>query len=205
MELKVLCLNVGGRADERIPFTLDKYRSNPYDMYCFLETMWEEGGWGNVHFNGYLAHHCTRPRPVIRAPGRPSGGVTVLLREDSPVLGASTPVRVRMDASTGIVGITSDSHALTIAVCYFSPPNSAVYESGLVDGQYLQALFDCMHEAVGAGRQVLCLGDLNIRVGELTDDVAGVPMDAGPVAGLAGPVANSVPAARQSQDKKVDH
>ena len=61
-----------------------------------------------------------------------------------------------------------------------------------------------MHEALGAGRQVLCLGDLNIRVGELGDDVAGVPMDAGPVAGLAGPVVGSVPAARQSQDRKVD-
>ncbi len=204
MELRALCLNVGGRADERIPYTLDKYRGNPYDVYCFLETMWEEGSWGNVSFHGYMAHHCTRPAPIVRTAGRPSGGITVLLREDSPILGASTPVRVRMDASTGIVGVTSDVHALTIAFCYFSPPNSTVYESGLVDGQYLQALYDCMHEAVGAGRQVLCMGDLNIRVGESTDDVEGVPTDIGPVSGLVGTVADNVPATRTSQDSTTD-
>ena len=204
MELRALCLNVGGRADERIPCTLQKHRAHPYDMYCFLETMWEEGGWGNVSFHGYIAHHCTRPAPLVRTAGRPSGGITVLLREDSPVLGAETPVRVRLDASTGIVGVTSEACALTIAVCYFSPPDSRVYESGLVSDQYLQALYDCVHGALGEGRQVLCLGDFNIRVGELCDDVEGVPMDAGPVAGLAGPVASNVPATRQSQDKKVD-
>ena len=204
MELRALCINVGGRADERIPFILDQHRGNPYDMYCFLETMWEQGSWGNVSFHGYQAHHCTRPAPIVRTAGRPSGGITVLLREDSPILGASTPVRVRMDASTGIVRVTSERHALTIAVCYFSPPNSNVYASGLVDGQYLQALYDYMHEATAAGRHVLCLGDLNIRVGELSDDVEGVPMDAGPVAGLGATVTGAVPAVRRSEDRTVD-
>lgn len=200
---RAFSLNIGGRADDRIPYHLEQHRGSPFDVYCFEETMWEEGGWGNVNFDGYIAHHCTRPVPLVRTRGRPSGGVTVLLRESSPYVGAGSQIRVRRDASTGIVLVHNDTYALTLAACYFSPANSNVYATGQVSDQYLQALFGHAHAARAAGHEFLVLGDLNVRTGCLQDDVDGVPMDAGPVAGLDGPPADQVPAHRVSQDSTV--
>jgi hypothetical protein len=197
------CVNIGGRADDRIPYWLEKFRADPYDMYVFLETMWEDGGWGNVCFDGYIAHHCVRPSALVRGPGRHSGGVTVLLRESSQYFGEGVHVRVHLEAATGILLVANDTYALTVAACYFSPANSNVYASGLVSDQYLQALFGHAHTARAAGHEFVSLGDYNIRTGTLQDDVDGVPMDAGPVAGLAGLPAGNVPAARASQDSRT--
>lgn len=43
---RAFSLNIGGRADDRIPYHLEQHRGNPFDVYCFEETMWEEGGVG---------------------------------------------------------------------------------------------------------------------------------------------------------------
>ena len=59
--LKVLCINVGGRAKDRIREVIERHGEGSYDAYCCLETMWEAGGWGGLVFAGYTAHHCTRP------------------------------------------------------------------------------------------------------------------------------------------------
>jgi hypothetical protein len=84
----------------------------------------------NVSFDGYVAHHCVRPSALVRARGRHSGGITVLLRESSPYVGEGTQLRIHLGAATGILLVANDTYALTVAACYFSPANSNVYASG---------------------------------------------------------------------------
>jgi hypothetical protein len=199
MPLQALCVNVGGRASDRIPLVLEQHAG--MDVYCFLETMWQDGGWGELDFGGYFAYHCTRPAPLVAGRGRPSGGITVLVSEVSPL--AASPLRVKMDATAGIATIASDVFAFTMVCCYFAPPNSAVYQHGLCDPLYLHTFFHGLQEAAASGHSVLCLGDFNIRTGSRDDDVTGAPLEAGPVQGLAQQLPGAVPAARQSCDRVV--
>ena len=77
---KGVTLNICGRAAERVPQLLEAYPD--FDFYVCLETMWEDGSGGQLNFDGFLFHHCTRP---YDGRGRQSGGVLVLLRESSPL------------------------------------------------------------------------------------------------------------------------
>lgn len=199
MPFRALCVNVGGRASNRIPYVLEQHAG--LDVYCFLETMWQDGGWGELDFDGYYAYHCTRPAPLVAGQGRPSGGITVLIRETSPL--AASTLRVKMDATAGIATIASEVFALTMVFCYFAPSGSAVYRHGLCDPLYLHTFCHKLQEATAAGHNVLCLGDFNIRTGSRDDDVRGAPLEAGPVQGLAEQLQGAVPAARQSCDSVV--
>lgn len=202
-----LCLNLGGQADIRIPDLLHTYEQQfpALDFYVFLETMWEGGGWGALTFTGFNVHHCTRPERAPDAQGRPSGGITVLLRKESGVVGSPT-ARVRSQAKFGIVWVEVDAWRVTFAFCYFSPPDSKLYETGVLSPHYLQALSQGMASAHRKGHQIVCMGDFNIRIGARGDDVSGVPINLGPEHqfDIGHPTAG-VPAARTSCDRTVPH
>jgi hypothetical protein len=130
-----------------------------------------EGGPGHralSAFNkGYRAYHCVRPAP---ARGRPSGGITVFLRETSPLF-TLPGLRVVGDPSLGVLWVEVPALTLTIAVCYFSPAGSMVYSSGLVRPDPISGLLDGLRAAEAKSHQHVVLGDLNIRIGRLSCDV----------------------------------
>jgi len=72
---------------------------------------------------GCAVWHCVRPQPMR---GRPSGGTSVFVKQDS-ALCQGRGFSVTSDPVAGIVRVVSVAYQLTIAVCYFSPPGSAVY------------------------------------------------------------------------------
>jgi exonuclease III len=105
--------------------------------------------------------------------GRPHGGVTVLLRKSSRVVGTACCKRVWSDPSAGIVWIELQAQKLTIAVCYFSPASSRLYSSGVLDDQPFNTLWHGIRSAtnVRKGHRCIVVGDFNVRVGEMDDDV----------------------------------
>ena len=159
--------NVGGMAATRIPSAVEQHLD--CDVYGFVETMLADDTVGELEglLPGYDVHHCVRPRP---ARGRPHGGITVFVKQLSP-LSVGSGVRVTPDAAAGIVWLVVPAFRLTVAVCYFSPAGSAVYASGVVDADPVAALFAGLREAEARGDKHLVLGDLNIRLGALSCDV----------------------------------
>lgn len=167
IDFELLMQNVGGMAAARIPSAVEQREG--CDVYGFVETMLTADTTHEVEglLPGYDVYHCVRPRP---ARGRPHGGITVFVRRLSPLcLGSG--LRVTSDPAAGIVWLVVPAVRLTLAVCYFSPPGSAVYASGLVDPDPTAALFAGLREAESRGHKHLVLGDLNMRVGALSCDV----------------------------------
>ena len=97
-QVRCLCVNVGGLAVARMHAVTSRYPD--CDLFAFVETRLTASACNDMSVAGYAAHHCVRPEregvPV-------SGGITVLIREGSPLLAGG--VSVRCDASTGIVWI----------------------------------------------------------------------------------------------------
>jgi hypothetical protein len=118
--------SVCGQAVARIASAV---AANPNcDVYAFLETFCTSDTCSNLNIPGYTAHHCVRPHEHSGR-GRPSGGITVFLRQSSPVFG-STGVSVKTDASAGIVWVEVPAFRLSVACVYFSPANSRQYRAG---------------------------------------------------------------------------
>ena len=94
--LRALCLNVGGRAAERVAAACCVYPG--LDIYGFLET-WpcvESARDLDQLLPGYEAWHCVRPQPAL---GRPHGGVSLFVRSG---FAREHGVQVRCDEDTGI-------------------------------------------------------------------------------------------------------
>lgn len=167
LDLRVLVQNVGGQAATRIPSAISQQRG--CDIYGFVETMLTDSTTTQVEHlaPGYTVWHCARPQPLR---GRPSGGTSVFVKQDS-ALYRSHGFSVTSDPAAGIVWVVSPAYQLTIAVCYFSPPGSAVYGGGLVHPDPMSVLFAGLRDAEGKGHKHLIMGDLNIRIGRLCLDV----------------------------------
>jgi hypothetical protein len=61
---------------------------------------------------------------------------------------------------------------LAVAVCYFSPAASRVYAQGFLQGNPVRVLLDAVAAYHDRGWRVSCLGDFNVRIGAMADDVA---------------------------------
>ena len=193
---KGVTLNICGRAAERVPQLLEAYPD--FDFYVCLETMWEDGSWGQLNFDGFLFHHCTRP---YDGRGRQSGGVLVLLRESSPLFNSG--VRVHVDPASGLVWVHVDRHRLTFVFVYFSPFSSELYRKGVLNKECLSTFIDGLATAKARGHRIVCMGDFNIRTGCMSDDVVGPDIDLGPDIQLGLGPQPGVPPARVSMDSRV--
>jgi exonuclease III len=165
-ELRVFFINTAGKAATRVPAAIAAHPG--HDVYCFVETMVDEHSCLEVQYAGYEAHHCTRPR---QARGRTHGGITVLLKQASPVVGHGCSKRVREDVRAGIMWIDLPSRKLTLAVAYFSPASSRLYSQGVLDTQPCSILWHGLKTAIDKQHQCIVLGDFNTRVGIMDDDV----------------------------------
>ena len=158
-------MNVGGQAVARSCAALDKFPD--LDLYAFVETRLTASACDDISVAGYAAHHCVRPE---REGASVSGGITVLVREGSPLFAGG--VRVRCDAATGIVWVEVPARELCMACCYFSPANSAVYNDPFFARNPVACLLDGLEAAKARGlTHHIIMGDLNCRIGTLHDDV----------------------------------
>jgi hypothetical protein len=164
--IKVVFINVGGQAAARVPATVSQHPGR--DLYCFVETCLDEHSClGIANVEGYDIHHCTRLRQHM---GRPSGGITLLVRKGSSILGTRVR-RVRGDPVAGILWLEYAVHKLTLAICYFSPASSGLYLSGALDSAPFHTLLHGLRGANSKGHQCIVLGDFNTRVGTSDADV----------------------------------
>jgi exonuclease III len=164
--LKVVFINISGQAATRVPAAVSQHPGQ--DLYCFVETWLDERTCLEIaDVDGYDAHHSTRQRQHM---GRPSGGVTILLRKASHIMGTGF-WRMRGDPLAGILWLESVLHKLSFAICYFSPTSSRLYLSGVLDTQPLNTLLHGLASANRKGHQCIVLGDFNTRVGTSDGDV----------------------------------
>jgi hypothetical protein len=77
--------------------------------------------------------------------------------------------RVLCWEESGVVWIELPGSRLAVAVCYFSPAASRVYAQGFLRGSPVRVLLDAMAAYHDGDWRVSCLGDLNVRVGALTE------------------------------------
>lgn len=164
---RVLVQNVGGQAANRIPNSVAQRPG--CDFYGFVETMLAEDTVSEIEhmLPDYTVWHCVRPRP---SRGRPHGGISLFVRRAS-VWHTSTGFKVVSDPAAGILWVEIPRFKLTVAICYFSPHGSQVYQLGHMHPDPLSVLFAGLREADAKGHQHLVMGDLNIRVGGLSVDV----------------------------------
>lgn len=200
--LRTMTLNVGGRALERVPLAVALVPG--LEMYGFLETMHHVGNCRDLDnlVEGYAAWHCVRPAPAI---GRQHGGVTVYIRRD---FAARHGCLVRCEETTGIIWVNLPACRVTVAVCYFSPAYSPVYNHGFLHTDPVQCLFAGIQRASSQGHNVVVMGDLNIRVGGLAWDVPDItaplpPFVAPEMLSVAEADLEGIPHARASMDRAV--
>ena len=137
------------------------------DLCAFVETRLTATACDDISVAGYAAHHCVRPE---REGAPVSGGISVLIREGSPLFAGG--VSVRCDASTGIVWVEVPARELCLACCYFSPANSAVYRDPYFARNPVGCLLDGLEAAKARGlTHHIIMGDLNCRIGVLHNDV----------------------------------
>lgn len=167
VDLRVLVQNVGGQAAARIASAC--LQREHCDVYGFVETMLVEDTVSDVEhlLPGFDVWHCVRPRP---AAGRPHGGISVFVRKGTP-WHPREGCMVRPDPAAGIIWLECPSYQLTLAVCYFSPHNSQVYQLGHMHSDPMSVLFAGLREAEAKGHKHLVMGDLNVRIGRLSCDV----------------------------------
>ena len=167
MGVGLLAVNVGGMAQARVQAAVAQHPG--LDIYGFMET------WAGVDtcsaleqaagLASYRAWHAVRPVPSV---GRPHGGVSVFVRESFV---RQHGCSARCDEDTGIVWLAVPGLRLTIAVCYFSPATSQVYARGFLRADPVPALLDGLHAANAKGHRFVVLGDLNVRIGCMREDV----------------------------------
>ena len=127
-----------------------------------------------------------------------------MLRESCPLF--SSGVKVQLDSTIGVVWVHAAASAVTFAFCYFSPASSRAYSSSelCLDEEYWSLFVDGLNAAKSQGRQLICMGDFNIRTGSMCYDATGPAIKLGPNCqpALGDPLVG-VPVYRQSQDLSV--
>jgi hypothetical protein len=163
---QVLFVNIAGGASWKIPSAISKHPN--CDIYAFVETMLDMDNCHELQVPGYRTHHCCRARPP-RGRGRPHGGITVLLKIECAWLRGT--VQVRCDPHAGILWLHLPTAQLTLAFCYFSPSSSSLYSSGVLHPDPVGVLFDGLAAARQDGHRLVIMGDFNVRIGTLSNDV----------------------------------
>jgi exonuclease III len=167
-DVSCMFLNVGGGGAEKIAAAVAQWHG--FDVYAFVETWAAEDTCNDLGYPGYTAHHCVRPVPT--GLGRRSGGITVLLRNRSPVGGGAGDVAVWRDAAAGMLCVEVPKFAVTFCVCYFSPASSPMYADGRLNQDPCAGMFHRLAMIRAQEHRVVLLGDFNIRLGRLPGDVA---------------------------------
>ena len=155
--LKACYTNVGGMQAAAYQNFLD------YDVICYAETF-RYGADTYIDMPGFTSYVCNR------AQGQ-HGGLQVSLRDNSNIVGRSCGVVVRCEPRSGIVWVQLPQSSILIAVCYFAPHTSRLYEQDVLDVNPVYQLFEGIAEARQLGYDCIILGDLNTRVGKLHCDV----------------------------------
>lgn len=204
--VRAICLNVGANAAVKAAACMQLFPGCA--VYAFLETMADRHTCLEISRQGFTAVHCTRPRAGT---GRPHGGITVLLDDNSPVVGQHVPKHIWHSAFLGIVCIQLPRVSTCLCLSYISPHTSNLYDRGVLPAQPIPSLLDVVQSHVGEGYQIILLGDLNVRVGlssaDVVRDVAAVAVPPGAshlVQHFIGAPVAGIPPERQSHDRGGD-
>ena len=190
-------MNVNGRPHEHIPNTIGDHPDA--DVYAFVETWCDQDSCLDISWEGFEGFHC------VRANSQLHGGITVLLKAWMCHHG----VRVSSDPRAGILWIDIDALHIVLAICYFSPASSSLYNDGTLHHDPVSVLMEGFALAHAKGLHVVALGDFNIRVGNCSDDIPGSDQLALPPT-LESIIGNEwssmyaeIPAARSCQDASI--
>jgi exonuclease III len=156
--LRLCSINVRGRVEARLAALLTTFiNESSFDVICLLETMRTDDVLGA---DGYQAFHCNRMRVSDH------GGITVLVRQ-----GICAQLVQQPDPRVGIVWLDMPAYNLAVAACYFSPPGSAHYATGVLAPDPYGIMFHGVRDAQLRNRACLVMGDFNVRIGRECADV----------------------------------
>ena len=159
----LITLNIGGQRQAQ---SYIKRNLPRFDVLALTET-WLMAGDDPAGFKlpGFVAHHCCRARDA-ESPlrGRPHGGVSVFVRAD-----LAEHMLVSSDASHGIVWVKLTQLRMAFACCYFSPQEGGLYKRGALAPDPLEPLHAGLILLASRGFFSCVLGDLNSRIGTLSD------------------------------------
>lgn len=163
--LRILHYNAGGYNQ-----FMDEYDgsdlSSSYDVVIVGESWVHQGNKKEFALDGFEVHHCFYPKEYAKKAGRHHGGVTVF--GNVATIGGLSHVSLRDSACKCIVWMEFERLQLTIAAVYWAPEDSKVW--GKLDHpDVMLTLRQGITEALGGGQEVLLIGDMNARIGDLTD------------------------------------
>ena len=161
--LNIAHLNISGQKNV-LSLVLNSIE-NP-DILVLTETwLMADDDTSQLEISGYTSHHCSRKRGANRR-GRPNGGITVLVRNS---IVTRLGITMTSTASHGIVWITLSAVNLAVAACYFPPHSSSLYNAGKLHPEPFAMLYSGVIEHQAQGYHVGVIGDLNARIGLMSD------------------------------------
>ena len=161
--LNIAHLNISGQKNV-LSLVLNSIE-NP-DILVLTETwLMADDDTSQLEISGYTSHHCSRKRGANRR-GRPNGGITVLVRNS---IVTRLGITMTGTASHGIVWITLSAVNLAVAACYFPPHSSSLYNAGKLHPEPFAMLYSGVIEHQAQGYHVGVIGDLNARIGLMSD------------------------------------
>lgn len=128
------------------------------DIFVFTES-WTAPLETPARLPGYEYYICRR---AWKGQGRPHGGILMYVRKQI----ADAGVTVAADAAGGTLVVELHQFRTAVVGCYFSPHDSALYESGCLTCDPFTCLTDVVLRLMAKGMQPIVLGDMNARVGE---------------------------------------
>lgn len=178
-----------------------KSQLDKYDMVSCGETWLDQGSVHHCILPGFQGYHAYHDRTYGQE-GRPFGGVSVFM-DTSRILEVT---KQYSSTCKSIVWTEFEGLQLTIANVYMAPENSHVWEL-LPEADPLFALKEGVIKAKHKGHAVLVLGDMNARIGGLSECPSRKDMQvhpAEPFYPLPNCVEGSGLVARSEQDHKCN-
>lgn len=117
--------------------------------------------------NGYNLFTCCRSASASPSRGRQHGGIALYIQKS--ICGSTQPIIKQSHADKGILCVIIQSLKLAIIVCYFSPEGANGYEAGYLAGDPFLHVASTIANMQQQGFSIMLLGDMNARVGTLTD------------------------------------
>ena len=190
--------NAGGQQGQHV----DTLFEQEPGIVAITET-WDfnEGHWKFDKRDNYHVFTSCRSAPAQSKVGRQHGGIALYLHDS---LCLSNPRIKHFHAEMGILSVIIPHLKLAVMVCYFSPNNSQGYRIGYIAGDPFVHLASAISDLQNDGMSILILGDMNARVGTLTDYPLIAHDDVLPISAPSDPLYSFVPRSRQSFDGIVN-
>jgi hypothetical protein len=164
LDLRVMYQNAGGYKQFLKEHDADQLMDN-YDLVLVGEPWVDQGNKEKFCIHGFEAHHCFYGR-MLGQKGRHHGGISAFANKKT--LHGLSQVHVSDSTCRCIVWLEFATINTMVAAVYIAPENSKVWHR-LDAPDVMLTLREGVTKAISKGQQVMLVGDMNARMGALSD------------------------------------